>query len=438
MVELRTVKGTKDYSPLEQRVLNDLTSKIIKIFKLHGAVNIDTPTFELRDLLVNKYGEESKLIFDLEDQGGDICSLRYDLTVSFSRYLAMNKIQKIKRYQLGKVFRRDNPSFAKGRLREFTQCDFDIAGSYLPMVADAETLCILHECLKEMNLGKFKIKFNHRGILNGIISCARNTFFKFNTVCSSLDKLDKFSFDFIKEELKTKGLNEEQIEFLHKFVYLKGNEDFIDQLKSKEIYEHPEGKKGIEDLSLLFNFLNSFGILESFEIDLSLARGLDYYTGIIFEAVFDNYKEIGSVAGGGRYDNLVSSILSEKSSVNVPCVGFSFGITRILPILLKINQSKNISNLKVYLSSSGSLLLQERMVVLKKLWDQKIPSETFYNKRFNFNNALEYVQKNEIPFLMVLGEKEIKNNEYKLLYGNKKENKFTGNLEEVINFIKEN
>lgn len=438
MVELRTAKGTKDYSPLEQKVLNDLITKITDIFKIHGAVNIDTPTFELRDLLLNRYGEESKLIFNLEDQGGDICSLRYDLTVSFSRYLAMNKIQKIKRYQLGKVFRRDNPSFAKGRLREFIQCDFDIAGTYLPMVSDAETLCILQECLKEMNLGTFKIKFNHRCILNAIISSAGVPSSQFNSVCSSLDKLDKFSFDFIKEELKSKGLNEKQIDFLHRYVLLKGKEELVDKLCLTEIYKNEEGKKGLDDLKLLFKYLNNFGIKDCFEFDLSLARGLDYYTGIIFEAVFDKFKEIGSVAGGGRYDNLVNTILSENSSVNVPCIGFSFGITRILPILLKINQSKNISELKVYVGSSGSLLLEERMSVLKVLWDNKITSETFYTKRFNFNSALEYVQKNEIPFLMVLGENEIKNNQYKLLYGSKKEDKFIGNLEEVVKFIKEN
>ncbi|KCZ75020.1 hypothetical protein H311_04009, partial [Anncaliia algerae PRA109] len=212
MIELRTPKGTRDYNPLEQRVFNDLIEKITEIFKLHGAVNIDTPTFELRELLLNKYGEESKLIFNLEDQGGDICSLRYDLTVSFARYLAANKIQKIKRYQIGKVFRRDNPSFAKGRLREFFQCDFDIAGSYKSMVADAETICIVAECLRQMNLGSFKIKINHRSILNAMVLSAGVSPKLFGTVCSSLDKLDKMEFKYIAEELKSKGLNDKQVE----------------------------------------------------------------------------------------------------------------------------------------------------------------------------------------------------------------------------------
>ncbi|KCZ74550.1 hypothetical protein H311_04484, partial [Anncaliia algerae PRA109] len=160
-------------------------------------------------------------------------------------------------------------------------------------------------------------------------------------------------------------------------------------------------------------------------------RGLDYYTGIIFEAVFDSYKELGSVAGGGRYDNLVSSILPQNSSLNVPCIGFSFGLTRILPLMLKNTEIKNISNIKVYVTSSGSLLLEERMKVLRELWGNKIASETFYTNKFNFNNALEHVQKNDIPYLLVLGENELKMGKYKLLYGEQKKEK----LEDSLNYF---
>lgn len=435
MVELRTPKGTRDYNPLEQRVFNDLIEKITEIFKLHGAVNIDTPTFELRELLLNKYGEESKLIFNLEDQGGDICSLRYDLTVSFARYLAANKIQKIKRYQIGKVFRRDNPSFAKGRLREFFQCDFDIAGSYKSMVSDAETICIVAECLRQMNLGSFKIKINHRSILNAMVLSAGVSPKLFGTVCSSLDKLDKMEFKYIAEELKSKGLNDTQVEFLKNYVYLKGKEDLINNLKNDILYKHEEGSRGINELELLLSYLNIYKLSDSVEFDLSLARGLDYYTGIIFEAVFDNYKELGSVAGGGRYDNLVSSILPQNSSLNVPCIGFSFGLTRILPLMLKNTEIKNISNIKVYVTSSGSLLLEERMKVLRELWSNKIASETFYTNKFNFNNALEHVQKNDIPYLLVLGENELKMGKYKLLYGEQKKEKLEDSLNNLILFI---
>merc|ERR1719273_3053309 len=140
----------------------------VKMFKIHGAVTIDTPVFELKEVLTGKYGEDSKLIYDLKDQGGEILALRYDLTVPFARDVAMNKVEKIKRYQIAKVYRRDNPSMSRGRYREFYQCDFDIAGQYDEMLPDAECIKIVKEILSSLNLGQFVIKINHRKILDGI------------------------------------------------------------------------------------------------------------------------------------------------------------------------------------------------------------------------------------------------------------------------------
>jgi histidyl-tRNA synthetase len=160
--ELKTPKGTKDYGPFEMAIREKVFNIIIDVYKRHGAVAIDTPIFELKEVLTGKYGEDSKLIYDLKDQGGELCSLRYDLTVPLARFLAMNKeYQQIKRYHIGKVYRRDNPAMTKGRLREFYQCDYDIIGEYDPMIPDAECLKVMVEILSELNLGQFIVKVRY-------------------------------------------------------------------------------------------------------------------------------------------------------------------------------------------------------------------------------------------------------------------------------------
>lgn len=163
------------------------------VFKRHGAVSLDTPVFELKEILSGKYGEDSKLIYDLQDQGGELCSLRYDLTVPFARYLAQNSsIQNIKRYQIGKVYRRDQPAMTKGRMREFFQCDFDIAGAYDPMIPDAEILRIVVEIFGDLGWkDNFTIKINHRKILDGIFAVCGVPTDKTRTISSAVDKLDK-------------------------------------------------------------------------------------------------------------------------------------------------------------------------------------------------------------------------------------------------------
>lgn len=174
---------------------------IIRCFKRHGAEVIDTPVFELKETLTGKYGEDSKLIYDLKDQGGELLSLRYDLTVPFARYLAMNKLTNIKRYHIAKVYRRDNPAMTRGRYREFYQCDFDIAGNFDPMIPDAECLKIMCEILSSLQIGDFLVKVNDRRILDGMFAICGVSDSKFRTICSSVDKLDKVSWEEVKNEM---------------------------------------------------------------------------------------------------------------------------------------------------------------------------------------------------------------------------------------------
>ncbi|XP_009070148.1 PREDICTED: histidine--tRNA ligase, cytoplasmic-like, partial [Acanthisitta chloris] len=228
---LKTPKGTRDYGPKQMAIRERVFNAIISCFKRHGAEVIDTPVFELKETLTGKYGEDSKLIYDLKDQGGELLSLRYDLTVPFARYLAMNKITNIKRYHIAKVYRRDNPAMTRGRYREFYQCDFDIAGQFDPMIPDAECLKIVHEILSDLQLGDFVIKVNDRRILDGMFAVCGVPDSKFRTICSSVDKLDKVAWEEVRSEMVgEKGLSPEAADRIGEYVQLHGEHDGVEAL----------------------------------------------------------------------------------------------------------------------------------------------------------------------------------------------------------------
>ena len=192
----------RDTTPLQMAIKNKVFDQIINIFRKHGAVQIDTPVFELKETLMGKYGEEgAKLIYDLKDQGGQMLSLRYDLTVPFARYISTNNVQKIKRFHIGKVYRRDQPNMNKGRFREFYQCDFDIAGTSGPMIADSEVLGMINEIMTRFGIKNFTIKLSHRKLLEAIIEAAGGPLDRFKSICSSIDKLDKEPWEVVAKEL---------------------------------------------------------------------------------------------------------------------------------------------------------------------------------------------------------------------------------------------
>ncbi|KAL0265549.1 UNVERIFIED_CONTAM: hypothetical protein PYX00_011261 [Menopon gallinae] len=433
-MDLRTPKGTHDYGPRECYLLNRLLRAVTEVFETHGAACIDTPTFELRDLLCNKYGEDSKLIFDLADQGGDICSLRYDLTVSFARFLAKHRVQRLKRFQIGKVFRRDQPSVSKGRLREFVQCDLDIAGEYMSMVADAEAICIMAACLDRVG-HRYQIRVSSRMVLNALMECSGVGRDSFATVCSSIDKMDRLPWADVAGELRAKGLSDGQVEVLARHVRVSGGSEVLEALKGGELYLCSDGKRGIDDLCLLFRYLGIYGVGDRVVVDLSLARGLDYYTGVIFEAALVDFGDVGSVAGGGRYDNLVSSVLGKQGGWSVPCVGFSLGITRILSVLLREGEER-ATKTEVFVGSSGALLLEERMGVLSRLWREGIAAETFCTRKYNFSSLVEHARKMQIPFFLLVGERELAENRLRLMYGEGRAQQMHGDLDTIISFIK--
>lgn len=195
-------KGSRDFGPEQMAVRERAFTTIRSVFKRHGAAEIDTPVFELRETLLGKYGEEGgKLIYDLADQGGELLSLRYDLTVPFARYCAQHGVASMKRFHISKVYRRDNVNISRGRYREFYQCDYDVAGSYAAMMPDAEVLAVACDILRSLPIGPFTVKFNHRGLLDGMLELAGVPPAKFRTICSSIDKLDKEPWTSVREEM---------------------------------------------------------------------------------------------------------------------------------------------------------------------------------------------------------------------------------------------
>jgi len=418
--ELKTPKGTRDFGPYEMAIRERVFSILTKIFKRHGGVTIETPVFELKEVLSGKYGEDSKLIYDLQDQGGELCSLRYDLTVPFARYLAMNKnIKTMKRYQIAKVYRRDQPALNRGRYREFYQCDLDIAGAfYEPLVPDAEIFKIAYEGLSMLLGGSqyFTIRCNNRKILDGLFIMAGVPEDKLRPICSAVDKLDKISWEEVKKEMvEVKGLCPKVADKIGEYVRFKGGKELVDQLLASELACNASAKAGLEEMKTLFEYLEIYQVLDAVQFDMSLARGLDYYTGVIFEAVVGE-GDVGTVFAGGRYDNLVG--MFSKSGENIPCVGGSFGVERLFTIL-EARVSKGIEVVRqhpvdVFVAAVGGDLLEERMRVTNQLWDASINAEFTNKRKVKALDQFAYCEKNEVPLIVLLGPEELAAGKVKL------------------------
>ncbi|KAF2794887.1 histidyl-tRNA synthetase [Melanomma pulvis-pyrius CBS 109.77] len=450
--QLKTPKGTRDWQGEDVVLREQIFSTITDVFKRHGGVTIDTPVFELRDTLTGKYGEDSKLIYDLADQGGEICSLRYDLTVPFARFLAQNSTQNIKRYHIAKVYRRDQPAMTKGRMREFYQCDFDIAGAYDPMLPDAEILRVIKEVFEGLPgwKGKFTIKINHRKILDGIFQICGVPEDKIRTISSAVDKLDKSPWDEVRREMvDEKGLDPAIADKIWEYVQLKGGREIVTQLQEKpEVIANESAKQGLEDMALLCDYLHIFDVLPQLSIDMSLARGLDYYTGVIYEVVTEGSAPkvtsadaakkdkkpkkstdpdedrsndptlgVGSVAAGGRYDELVGMF----SGKPIPCVGISFGVDRIFSITKARNTEQVVrkTEVDVFVMAFGggkdfTGLLPERMETAKTLWDAGIKAEYTWKAKPKWQKEFLVSEKGGIPWAVILGDDELKQGKVKL------------------------
>ncbi|QPG73866.1 Cytoplasmic and mitochondrial histidine tRNA synthetase [Brettanomyces nanus] len=443
---LKVPKGTKDWADKDMVIREAIFEKLVNLFRSHGGVTIDTPVLELREILEGKYGEDSKLIYNLEDQGGELTSLRYDLTVPFARYVAMNGITNIKRYHIAKVYRRDQPAMTKGRMREFYQCDFDVAGSYDSMVPDAEMLKIVSDGLHSLGINEFKIKLNHRKILDGIFEVCGVKDEDVRKVSSAVDKLDKLPWEVVKKEMcEEKNQPEDVADKIGEYVKLHGHvRDLLAILKADdELMANESANTGITEIETMADYLEAFNIESCISFDMSLARGLDYYTGVIYECVTEQsappkdaakkkakakahqkeedaseYVGIGSIAAGGRYDKLVGMFLGTnskgKKAPSIPCVGVSFGVERIFSLIKQraslVEKIRPVST-QVYVMAFGGGkdwhgFLPERMQIASKLWEAGIETEYLYKAKVNPRKQFDAAEKSGCPLAVILGKEE--------------------------------
>jgi histidyl-tRNA synthetase len=420
-------KGTRDFGPAQMAKRQFIFDHIKKVFQKYGFQPLETPAMENLTTLTGKYGDEGdQLLFKVLNSGdflkdveqskletrnsklvtSDISEkgLRYDLTVPFARYVVMNRGEMtfpFKRYQIQPVWRADRPQ--KGRYREFYQCDADVVGTD-SLICEAEIVLMIKEVFKALGIGDYTIKINHRGVLAGL---AELTGAKENQMALfvAIDKLDKIGEAKVKEELVIKGFDSKSLDIVFEILNYKGTtEEKIAYLTSK-FASSESGNKGIKDLTESFSLLKDYRVSnDHVEFDIALARGLSYYTGCIFEVEINNVA-IGSVSGGGRYDNLTGGF----GLPNVSGVGISFGVDRIYDAMeeLKLFPESAQASSKVLICHFDEESKRYGLKVLQTLRDNNIASE-IYPDTVKINKQLDYANKKVIPYAIVIGSDEVK------------------------------
>lgn len=385
---LQNLKGFRDLLPEQKRKKDFVINKLKKIFEIFGFEPIETPTLEYANLLLGKYGAEAdKLIYAFEDKGGRKVALKYDQTVPTTRFLFQyqNQLPRFfRRYQIQNVFRAEKPQ--KGRWREFTQCDIDIFGTTSP-IADAEIIAATYFSFVELGLKDIKILINDRKILFNCLQKYINPKVDIFSLIQSLDKLEKIGETQVIEELKKKGLPKNL------------SQSAINDLKTVKI---------TPNLEKIINCAKDLGVKKEAIIFSSfLARGLDYYTGMILEVIDENFNE-GSLAGGGRYDNLVKQI----TGIDIPAVGLAFGLDRIFLVMESKNLFPPILQKKVLITlfeKNNSFSLK-----IAKIIRQFGLSVEIYPNFDKLEKQLKYADKNKFDFVIICGEEEIKNKKIKI------------------------
>jgi histidyl-tRNA synthetase len=418
-------QGTRDFGPDVVRKRQYILNTIKSVFELYGFQPLETPAMENLDTLMGKYGEEGdKLIFKILNNGLDNPSkeqqvreefekilqgknskaiteraLKYDLTIPFARYVAMNHNQlafPFKRYQIQPVWRADRPQ--KGRYREFYQCDADVVGS-TSLINEVEFANIYNEAFQKLGIKTYELRINSRKILTALAEISGGVDKMMDV---TIDKLDKIGIEKVKEELSERGLNNEQIATIENYLNIKGsNEEKLSSIK-KLFGNSSTAQQGIEQIEFLINQTSSQ--IKNLTIDFTLARGLNYYTGIIFEAKAPAEVKIGSIGGGGRYDDLTGLF----GVPNIPGVGISFGVDRIYDVMdeLKLFPDTIEVGTKVLFFNLGAEESKTAYHLLQQLRQKGIASE-IYHEPTKFDKQFKYAEKKNIPFAIIIGSKEI-------------------------------
>ena len=420
-------QGTRDFGPETVRKRNHIFNTIKSVFELYGFQPLETPAMENMETLMGKYGEEGdKLIFKILNNGlndpknidkakaafanvltgrNDAAlterALRYDLTIPFARYVAMNHGQltmPFKRYQVQPVWRADRPQ--KGRYREFYQCDADVAGS-TSLINEAELALIYATVFKRLGMD-VEIKINNRKILAALAEICGGADQLIN-ITIAIDKLDKIGLEKVKEELTIRGLNNQQISIIEKYLAIEwSNESKLDQI-NQLIGSSENGKKGIEELAFLINYPPLTTHHLPLTIDFTLARGLNYYTGMIFE-VAARGVQMGSIGGGGRYDDLTGTF----GLPNTPGVGISFGVDRIYDVMeeLKLFPATVQTGTQVLFFNLGDAESKTAFALMQQLRNNNISCE-LYPETAKFDKQFKYAEKKNIGYAIIIGSKEL-------------------------------
>jgi len=422
-------QGTRDFAPGVVRKRQYIFNTIKNVFELYGFEPLETPAMENLETLMGKYGEEGdKLIFKVLNNGLEnpakeqqvredfekILSgkntkgiteraLKYDLTIPFARFVAMNHGQlnfPFKRYQIQPVWRADRPQ--KGRYREFYQCDADIVGSN-SLINEVEFANIYNQVFHQLGIKNYELKINSRKILMALAEISGGVD-KMMEITIAIDKLDKIGLEKVKEELVQRGLNVEQIASVENYLKINGsNEEKLESIK--KLFSKSEiGKKGIQELEYVLSTTNYKLQTINLSLDFTLARGLNYYTGIIFEAKAPAEVKIGSTGGGGRYDDLTDFF----GVPNIPGVGISFGVDRIYDVMEELNLFPETveQGTKVLFFNLGEEESKTAYQLLQQVRNQGISAEIFHEQA-KMDKQFKYAEKKNIPFVVIVGTKEI-------------------------------
>lgn len=394
--DLQTLKGFRDFLPQEALEREQVFKKIRAVFQKYGFLPLETPVLEYKEILSGKYGGEGeKLMYQFRDRGQRDVAMRYDLTVPLARVVAQYQNElamPFKRYQIAPVWRADNTQ--KGRYREFYQCDVDVVGSN-SIVADAEIIACLNEALQSLGIKDIVIRINNRKLLDGIMQEAGIAKTKTASVLRILDKLDKLGDKKVREELALAGIKTGERTKLFELL----GTDIQDP---KDILARFEDMPGAGEIAELEEILLEWGI-KNYEIDLTLARGLDYYTGTIFEMILPDAAEFGSVAGGGRYDNLIG-MFSGKA---IPAVGGSIGVDRLLAALEELELIKYDLVSDVLVCNLAEDLEETYLRVVKDMRNAGLKIDFYYTPG-KLDKQLKYADKKQINFAVIIGPDESK------------------------------
>ena len=402
-------KGTRDFGPVEMAKRNYIFNTIRAVYELYGFQQIETPAQETLQTLMGKYGEEGdKLLFRIQNSGAKASEpaekgLRYDLTVPFARYVVMHREElqmPFKRYQVQPVWRADRPQ--KGRYREFYQFDGDVVGSD-SLLNEVELMQIVDEVFRRLGI-RVEIKINNRKILTGIAEVI-GAADKIVDITVAIDKLDKIGIDNVNAELREDGLTEEQIQKLQPIILLQGTNDEKLATIAEVLKDSETGLKGIEEVKFILSTLTSaiLHLTSSISLDLTLARGLNYYTGAIFEVKALDV-EMGSITGGGRYDNLTGIF----GLPGLSGVGISFGVDRIYDVLntLDLYPKDSLTTTQVLFINFGEQETAYCLPIINKVRSNGIRAEIFPDAA-KMKKQMSYANAKQIPFVVLAGENEM-------------------------------